>query len=219
MRARAHHSATDMNPSPTHTHRVEDRSDRSGPGRLLVIEDEAFTREILAGGLVNAGFDVAAVASGEEALSLAEARDFDLAIVDLALPGKSGVDTAVELAREYGIPFMVLSAQKSDEAVDNAIARGALGYLVKPVDPPQVVPAVRAALRRAQDFANLKETELRLRTALEDNQDVNVAIGILMGRHRIARDEAVERVRAQARRERRRMRDIAREFLEGKREV
>ncbi len=190
-----------------------------GAKRLLVIEDEAFTRTLLAAGLASAGFAVSAVASGEAALTLADEADFDLAIVDLALPGRSGVDTAAALGAEYGIPFVVLSAHHSDEAVDGAVARGALGYLVKPIDPPQIVPAVRAALRRAQDLASMKDTELRLRVALEDNQDVNVAIGILMGRHRIPREDAVERLRASARRERRRMRDIAREFLGGTRTI
>src|ERR1041384_4488893 len=64
---------------------------------VLVIDDESGLRDMLAYALPELGFSVAAAASGEEALKLARARDFDLAVCDLMMPGLSGVETLRQL--------------------------------------------------------------------------------------------------------------------------
>lgn len=109
---------------------------------------------------------------------------------------------------------MFLSAYGDRELVQLAVNGGGLGYVIKPVDAPQLVPAVEAALARARDLAALLDTKRQLERALTRGRRTNVAIGILMERHRIAESAAFEILRNQARRTRCKLEDYAKDLVE-----
>lgn len=109
----------------------------------LIVEDDAVTRQALATALRDAGMTVAACASGEEALALPADSPLDVALVDLGLPGISGVETIRGLrAARPGLPTLVLSAVESPEQIVSAFAAGAAGYLLKGAPLLDVVTAV-----------------------------------------------------------------------------
>jgi len=183
--------------------------------RILVVEDDVITRTALVRTLERAGFAVTAVDSAEGAFAAAQGSRFELAVCDIGLPGMSGIELAGALAAPFGIPALMLSSQQTDDVVKGAIEAGALGYLVKPLDPRAVVPAILTALRRAAEMNLLRASGARLGAAASDNREMNTALGILMERHGLARAAAFERLRTVARRERRKMSDVARAFLAG----
>ena len=94
-----------------------------------------------------------------------------------------------------------------------AAQHGALGYVVKPVDIPQLVPAIEAALARAADLRELRETGGQLQTALNESREVSMAVGLLMERRRLDRRQAFDALRTTARTQRRKIGEVAQELL------
>lgn len=115
--------------------------------RLLLVDDHPFyrdgIREMLAG---HPEVEVVAeAATGEEALAAADEHAIDIAVMDLALPGMTGLETTRELtARHPELIVLVLSMHGDDEAVMAAIRAGATGYLMKDIGVTQLVSALRA---------------------------------------------------------------------------
>lgn len=181
---------------------------------LLLMDDDRLVLATLGEGLRQAGYRVTTASSVEEAEELLSANDFDLAILDMRLPGQSGLDLARQLrAANNDVPFIFLTAYSDDDLVTQASEIGAMGYVVKPADPDRLVPAIEAALARAKDARQLKETGRQLQTALDADRDVSIAIGIMMERRRVGRQESFELLRTQARTERRKLIELAREVV------
>jgi len=181
--------------------------------RLLLVEDDRLVLATLARNLRSAGYEVEVAGSGEEALEVAGSACFNLAVMDIRMPGLSGIETADRLRAERAIPAMFLSAYGDRELVQQAVNGGALGYVLKPVDTPQLVPAIEAALARARDLAALIETKHQLERALANGRNTNVAIGILMERRRITEAAAFDVLRNEARRTRRKLEDHASDIV------
>lgn len=180
---------------------------------VLLVDDDRLVLLTVANGLRKAGYDVQEASSVTEAISHCEERVPDLAIFDVRMPGMSGIEGAQELAEKYGTPFIIFSAYSDQNLVDEAIERGALSYLIKPLDVIQLTPAIETALHRAKDLKSLKETEFHLNRALNNGRDTSAAVGILMERFRVTGDDAFELLRSYARTNRRKVSDIATEIL------
>ena len=115
--------------------------------RVLVVEDEATARDLLAEILDSLGYSVATAASGEAALALPEAEPFDLLLTDLVLPGRSGGDVAIELALRWPrMRVVFMSGYNEDEALRMAAVGGFVRYLQKPFDMPTLARELRSAL-------------------------------------------------------------------------
>lgn len=183
------------------------------PRHVLVVDDDRLVLAALAEGLRGAGYRVTGAASAEDALAAAVREVPDLALLDVRMPGMSGIELGARL-REVGVPFLYLSAYGDREAVENALEEGALGYLVKPLDIQQIVPSIESALTRARDLRKLRETEAQLNAALSGTRDISMAVGLLMMRDRIDREEAFELLRANARAQRRTVAEVAKELLD-----
>jgi response regulator NasT len=186
---------------------------RSHSARLVLVDDDRLILATLARGLRNVGYEVTEAASGRDALRLCPEIKPDLAILDIRMPDISGIDVARRLKAETNTPFIFLSAYNDMETVGQAIEEGALGYLVKPVYVSQMVPAIEAALVRAAEIRNLKETEAHLNIALASGRETSIAIGLLMERFRLNADEAFESLRSFARAERRKVKDVAADMI------
>jgi response regulator NasT len=170
---------------------------------LLVVDDDRLVLATLVAGLKQAGFDVIEADNGDDAILLARKFRPRLAILDMRMQGKSGMDVARYLAANTDTGFMFLSAFGDSDIVDEATRMGALGYLVKPLDVRQIVPAVRAALARTGEAGRTAALEPAPAPAADAAQaaperDQHVAIGILMERLRIDYDRAVAALRLQA---------------------
>ncbi len=175
--------------------------------RILVADDERVVLFTLAEGLREAGFDVIEARDGLQALALCRSEKPDLALLDIRMPGLDGLDLARALRDETTVPFLFLTAYADDAVVKRAVEIGALGYLVKPLDVAAIVPTLRAALAREADAT-------ALRHAVQSNCTI-AATGMLMGAEGLDQAAAFERLRRQARTERRKLEDLARERIEG----
>jgi AmiR/NasT family two-component response regulator len=192
--------------------RVAPHKEKQAARHVLVVDDDRLVLAALAEGLRGAGYRVTGAASAEDALTAAGRDVPDLALLDVRMPGMSGIELGGRL-REAGVPFLYLSAYGDRDAVENALEEGALGYLVKPLDIQQIVPSIETALVRARDLRKLRETEAQLSAALAGTREISMAVGLLMMRDRINRDDAFELLRANARAQRRAVAEIAKELL------
>jgi DNA-binding response OmpR family regulator len=117
--------------------------------RLLLVEDDLTLRQALAFNLTREGYEVTAVADGEAALSAARGPGIDLVLLDVMLPGMSGVEVLRVLRREgIGTPVIILSA-KGDE-IDRVVGLklGADDYVTKPFSRPELLARIESVLRR-----------------------------------------------------------------------
>ena len=176
---------------------------------LLLVDDDNLVLATTSSGLKAAGYIVRTAQTVAEAIELLEEYRPDLALLDIRMGLQGGFDLARVLRDRYAIPFVFLSAYDDQATVEEATELGAVGFLVKPVDFPQITPTIEAALKRASELARLRNTGRQLEQALEQQRGVSVAIGILMERHRWSRTEAELRLRDTARSQRRKMVDLA----------
>lgn len=190
---------------------------------ILVVEDDRLILHTLAEGLRNAGYHVLEANSGEDAMRLcAQAHPHpypDIALLDMRLPGMSGIDLAKWLKNTMDIPFLFLSAYSDLEAINKAAELGALGYLVKPLDMPQIIPSISMALRRSREMRQLQQTEINLSAALKTSRNISVAIGLCMERFEAGADEIFDALRAYCRDNRCKMADVAAQLVERHREI
>ncbi|TML48241.1 MAG: response regulator transcription factor [Actinobacteria bacterium] len=118
--------------------------------RILIVEDEPAISEAVEYALRAEGFEVEAVDDGNTALAQARARAYDLLVLDLMLPGLSGVEVCRQLRDENPVPILMLTAK--DAEVDRVLGLevGADDYVTKPFSVPELVARVRALLRRRE---------------------------------------------------------------------
>ena len=180
----------------------------------MLADDDRLILATLGEGLRQAGFTVLDASDGDQAVQLCEIHQPNLAILDVRMPGQSGVDAARRIRESSGVPFMFLTAYGDRELVQQAVTEGALGYLVKPLDVPQVVPAVDAALARAAELHQLRTREMHLSNALSGGRDTSMAVGLIMERYRLDRQQAFEALRFHSRSQRRKMATVAADLLQ-----
>jgi diguanylate cyclase (GGDEF)-like protein len=138
---------------------------------ILTVDDDRVLQAVLHIGMRNAGYDIIQATSAEEALLLLAQTTPDLAILDISLPGgMSGIELARQLRQTTSIPFMFLSSHQGVEVVRDAARNGAVGYLAKPVNMMHIVPAVEAALVRAEEIRQLQRIGEELSSALANGR-------------------------------------------------
>lgn len=177
---------------------------------VLIVDDDRVITSTLTLGLMQHGLHVLAANDADEGRHVIENEALDLVIIDSKMPGGSGIHLADWIRSERrSLPFFFLSAYADSDTVSEAIAHGALTYMVKPVQVPQLLPVIHAAIERARDIHSLRKSTDRLSAAVDSNRDISVAIGLLMVKFGLTREEAFERMRRYCRNEGKRMRDVA----------
>ena len=122
---------------------------------LLVVDDDARLRELLRRYLSDSGFRVTAAADADEARSNLTTFAFDLVVLDVMMPGESGLELTRALRTEGRVPVLLLTAMAEPEDRVNGLEQGADDYLSKPFEPRELVLRIRNLLQRrpAADFA------------------------------------------------------------------
>jgi two-component system, OmpR family, copper resistance phosphate regulon response regulator CusR len=133
--------------------------------RVLVVEDERKLRDVLATALQSEHYDVVASRTGDEGFVRAQEETFDLVVLDLMLPGRSGLEILQALRqRRIDTPVLVLTARDGVDDRVLGLDLGADDYLVKPFALPELLARIRALLRRGRpaDLVRLKTADLEI---------------------------------------------------------
>jgi len=118
--------------------------------RIAVVDDEAHVRKALERLMRGVGFEVHTYAGGTEFLAAVADQAPDCLVLDVHMPGLGGFDLHDTLrARGVRIPVVLITGHDSDEVKEQALASGAFRYLCKPVDGPELVAAIEAAVAAA----------------------------------------------------------------------
>ncbi|GAB4058283.1 ANTAR domain-containing response regulator [Uliginosibacterium sediminicola] len=174
---------------------------------ILVVEDDAIMQDILCTTLSQAGWRCISAYKAEEALDKLNAEpDIALLLIDLGLPGMSGLELAAAVQKKYKLPFIVLTVDDEDGKVSDAIKAGAMSYLTKPFDTAQLPPIVRTTLARHKDVRQLE-------SALQADRSVSVAIGILMHSKAMSEQSAFNHLRQEARAKRQALGGVAQKII------
>lgn len=139
--------------------------------KLLIIDDEAFFRDVLRDALQER-YQIVEGDSGEEAFALAAEHTPDLIIMDVMMPGKSGIEVCKELKQRpetRRIPVVLFTALSKKEDIVNGLKAGADDYITKPMCLPEVVARVDAHLRTKDYYADLEHEDLLLLLELSEN--------------------------------------------------
>jgi DNA-binding NtrC family response regulator len=141
---------------------------------LLVVDDDQEFRETLRTRFARRGFEVRSAASGEEAMELAELRNFDVAIFDIMMPGMSGLELLKRFkARHAECEVVLLTGQGTIETAVEAMKLGAYDYLQKPFP----LKDLEAVVVKAFERRNLRKENTQLRAMLERSQPPSEMIG------------------------------------------
>ena len=178
--------------------------------KILVADDDPILLTTLSRGLRAANYEVLTASNGDDAVRIGCREKPDLAILDVRMPGTFGIEVARQLRDRAGVGSLFISAYSEQEVVELATKEGALGYVVKPISPIQLIPAIRAALERAADLRRLQRNEAQLTRAIESNRDISIAVGMGMARFQLERPIAFEAFRRYARSHQLKMVDLAR---------
>jgi DNA-binding response OmpR family regulator len=140
-------------------------TEEKGVLRILVVEDERKVAKAIQEGLEGNSYSVAVAHTGEDGFFRANSEQFDLLILDVMLPGRSGVEVLSAIRQQgHKIPVLLLTAKDSVEDRVVGLDAGADDYLVKPFAFPELLARVRALLRRGKtEFATaLKLQDLEI---------------------------------------------------------
>jgi response regulator NasT len=163
--------------------------------------------------LRHAGYEVAAAESADDALAAIATAAPDLAVLDIKMPGISGLILSELLRDQFNIPFVFFSALDSDETMHQAMMMGALAHLVKPCEMGQCISVINTAVARADKLRRPRLTESQLSMALQQSRAVGMAIGLVMERLRLSREMALQILEREARAKRQRVSQLAQELL------
>jgi response regulator NasT len=196
---------------------------KAAPVRVIIAEDEAIVRLDIKEILLSAGYLVVGeTGRGDEAVSLAAETTPDLAILDVKMPGMSGIQAAREMTRDAKVAVMVLTAFSQRELIEEARDAGVAAYLVKPFRRDELLNAVDTVLVSCrEEWAIDAEVESfgSGESAAEDKiatrRLVEEAKSALIQKSAMTEAEAFSFIQRTAMRTRSRMREVARQVIEG----
>lgn len=183
-------------------------------GKILVVDDDRLVLATLVHGLSQAGYEVIDADNGDDAILLAREHRPELALLDIRMEGMSGFDVAEYLRQSLQTPFMFLSAFADEATLSKVKELGAVAYLVKPLDIHQIVPAVEAAFANIKSGAAPKPVAQPAVQPIDSREITATAVGVLMHRYSLSREEARGQLKALADSEKRSLDDQAQRLVE-----
>ncbi len=138
---------------------------------VLIVEDEAIMRESLRDWLKEGGYEVETAEEGEEALEKIQKKEFSVAVLDLRLPGKDGLEVLKEASKkDPNIKGIVITAYPSVETAVEAMKIGAIDYIVKPFAPDALERAIKEVLGPVQVKVEPEESKVDKTTAITEEE-------------------------------------------------
>ena len=141
-------------------------------GKLLVVDDNEMNRDMLSRRLSRRGHTVVMAENGQKALELIEQQSFDVVLLDIMMPGISGIEVLETIRQSYSasdLPVIMATAKADSEDVVAALKLGANDYVIKPLDFPIVLARVQAQLETYHHHKTLKERTQKLEAQVGDS--------------------------------------------------
>ena len=129
---------------------------------LLVVDDDARLRELIQRYLSSHGYRVSSAADSAEARALMKSMTFDLLIVDVMMPGESGLDLTQSIRTQSQLPVLMLTARGEPEDRIAGLERGADDYLAKPFEPRELLLRCAALIRRTTAPSRSPHREVKM---------------------------------------------------------
>jgi two-component system, OmpR family, KDP operon response regulator KdpE len=130
---------------------------------ILAVDDDPQIQKLIRENLQVRGYAVQVASDGEKALDIFKAQEFDLLLLDLILPGISGIDVCLWIRQRSDVPIIVLSAHEDEELKIKALDSGADDYITKPFSQGDLMARVRAVLRRSKASAPAQDGEIHIK--------------------------------------------------------
>lgn len=185
------------------------------PRRILIAEDEHLVAVELTRCVAQMGFTpVGPVGDGDAAVTLAESAHPDLALLDVNMPGRSGLSAAKELFERLLVPVIIISAYSDEEFLKSAQSAGVFAYLVKPAHDDQVRAAIALAWSRFRDLSTARSESSDLRQRLADRRVIENAKWLLVSRRGLTEPDAMKTLQKHARDSRRGLAEVAQSLLD-----
>jgi two-component system KDP operon response regulator KdpE len=131
-------------------------------GHILVVDDEPQIRRVLRTTLVAQGYEVSDARDGNAALELLRADKYDLVLLDVNMPGISGIETCREIRAGSDLPIIMITVRNSERDKVEALDAGADGYVTKPFGISELMARIRAVLRRTSFPTGREDSHLQL---------------------------------------------------------
>jgi response regulator NasT len=184
--------------------------------RVVIAEDEAIIRLDLKEILEEEGYEVVGeTGRGDEAVTLVREHKPDLVILDIRMPGMDGLAAAREISADGDSAVLVLTAFSQRNLIEEARDAGALAYLIKPFNKTELVPAIEVALGRFAEMKAIKAEYESVVDQLETRRVVDRAKGVLMDECCLKETDAWGFVQKTAMSQRKTMREIAQQVIDG----
>ena len=120
-------------------------------GKVLIVDDESSIRRALRTTFGTFGFDIAEAVTGEQAMPLLRAANFDAVLLDINMPGMGGIQACREIRRQFPrLAVLMLTVRDNEDDKVEALEAGADDYVTKPFPVRELIARVRAAVRRSQ---------------------------------------------------------------------
>jgi two-component system, OmpR family, KDP operon response regulator KdpE len=146
-------------------------------GNILIVEDDPNIRKLVRVNLVKRGYTVSEAGDSHQAMAQFQAEPVDLVILDLMLPGMSGVDICTWIRGRSDVPIIVLSARLEEDLKVAALDAGADDYVTKPFGHEELLARVRAFLRRSYVSAKTNDKQVQIGELNIDLEARRVLIG------------------------------------------
>lgn len=137
-------------------------NEQEAPVRILIADDDRNIADLVRMYLAKAGYDVTVAADGDQAQRLLREQRFDLAVLDIMMPGPDGLQIIRQLRKRSELPVIFLSARSSDIDKVAGLQFGADDYITKPFNPTELVARVQSVLRRSRAAAEPSGEQVRI---------------------------------------------------------
>lgn len=185
---------------------------------ILIIDDDEDNLNLIAAFLDAQGIKTMIVSNGTDGIDIAKKCHISLILLDICMPVMDGYEACHFLKtneKTKDTPIIFMSGMIELNEKLKAFALGAVDYITKPVQEPELLARVCVHLQLAQFIKENESRNSRLVDALDVSNVVNVAIGVFMERHHVNRQDAFDIIRKQARSQRRKVDEVADELLTG----
>jgi two-component system KDP operon response regulator KdpE len=145
--------------------------------RVLAVDDNPSIQKLVSANLQARGYAVTVADTGEAALRLFTPGDYELVLLDLILPGVSGLEVCSQIRQQSDVPIIVLSAREDEDLKVRALDAGADDYVTKPFSHEELLARVRAVMRRARPTEADKSSEVRIKDFTIDLQGRRAFVG------------------------------------------